>query len=146
MNHRRLILSTLVLVQAAMACAPARRPPGSGDGTLITQEYIASRPGVPIEKIIQDRVPGIIVRRTSAGGLALQIRSSSAYKNSDDALPLYVLNDLPVGAGPDGSLPGIDPYDIESIKVLKGTEAAIYGLQGAAGVIVIKTRSASRPR
>jgi TonB-dependent SusC/RagA subfamily outer membrane receptor len=146
MNRRRLILSTLLLAHAAMACAPARRPPGSGDGTLITQEYIASRPGVPIEKIIQDRVPGIVVRRTSAGGLALQIRSSTAYKNSDDAVPLYVLNDLPVGSGPDGSLPGIDPYDIESIKVLKGAEAAIYGLQGAGGVIVIRTRSAARPR
>ena len=145
MQSRRLIVSTLILVHAALACAPARRPPGSGDGTLITREYIASRPGVPIEKIIQDRVPGIIVRRTSAGGLALQIRSSTAYKNSDDALPLYVVNDLPVGAGPDGSLPGIDPYDIESIKVLKGAEAAIYGLQGAAGVIVIRTRSAKSP-
>jgi TonB-dependent SusC/RagA subfamily outer membrane receptor len=145
MTSRRLIVSTLILAHAGMACAPARRPLGSGDGTLITQEHIASRPGVPIEKIIQDRVPGIIVRRTSAGGLALQIRSSAAYRSADDALPLYVLNDLPVGAGPDGSLPGIDPYDIESIKVLKGAEAALYGLQGAAGVIVIKTRSA-RPR
>lgn len=142
MDSRRLIVSTLIVVQAAAACAPARRPPGSGDGTVITREYIASRPGVPIEKIIQDRVPGIVVRRTAAGGLALQIRSSTAYRNSDDALPLYVVNDLPVGAGPDGSLPGIDPYDIESIKVLKGAQTAIYGLQGAAGVIVIKTRSA----
>lgn len=141
----RSIVSTLILMHAAIACAPARRPPGSGDGNLITREYIASRPGVPIEKIIQDRVPGIIVRRTSAGGLALQIRGSSAYKNTDDALPLYVVNDLPVSAGPDGSLPGIDPYDIESIKVLKGAEAGIYGLQGAAGVIVIRTRSAAKP-
>jgi TonB-dependent SusC/RagA subfamily outer membrane receptor len=145
MTGQRLIVSTLILMHAAVACAPARRPPGSSDGTLITREYIASRPGVPIEKIIQDRVPGIIVRRTSGGGLALQMRSTSAYKGSDEMLPLYVVNDLPVGAGPDGSLPGIDPYDIESIKVLKGAEAAIYGLQGAAGVIVIKTRSA-RPR
>lgn len=142
MNSRRLIVSTLILAHGAIACAPARRAPGSGDGTLITREYIASRPGVPIEKIIQDRVPGVIVRRTSAGGLALQIRSSTAFRNTDDALPLYVVNDLPVGAGPDGSLPGIDPYDIESIKVLKGADAAIYGLQGAAGVIVIRTRSA----
>lgn len=141
MSNRRLIVSTLILVHGGIACAPARRPPGSGDGTLITQEYIASRPGVPIEKLIQDKVPGIIVRRTSAGGLALQIRGSTAFRNTDEPLPLYVVNDLPVGAGPDGSLPGIDPYDIESIKVLKGAAAAIYGLQGAAGVIVIKTRS-----
>ena len=145
MTGPRLICSTLVLMHAALACAPARRPPGSSDGTIITREDIASRPGVPIEKIIQDKVPGIIVRRTSGGGIALQMRSSSAYRSADDALPLYVVNDLPVGAGPDGSLPGIDPHDIESIKVLKGAEAAIYGLQGAAGAIVIKTRS-SKPR
>lgn len=39
-------------------------------------------------------------------------------------------------------LAGIDPYNIESIEILKNTSAtAIYGSRGANGVIIIKTKS-----
>ena len=34
-----------------------------------------------------------------------------------------------------------NPLDIASIKVLKGTDAAIYGMNGAHGVSVIKMKS-----
>jgi TonB-dependent SusC/RagA subfamily outer membrane receptor len=38
------------------------------------------------------------------------------------------------------SLPNIHPSSVESIEVLKGTAAAIYGTRGYGGVIVIKTK------
>jgi len=42
-------------------------------------------------------------------------------------------------------MPGINPYDIESIKVLKDTEAmTMYGSRGANGVIIIKTKLSNR--
>ena len=35
----------------------------------------------------------------------------------------------------------IDPYDIESISVLKdGASAAVYGLQAANGIIIVTTK------
>ena len=48
---------------------------------------------------------------------------------------------VPVQAGPGGALRGISPHDIESIQVLKDpADTSMYGLRGANGVIVIKTK------
>ena len=41
----------------------------------------------------------------------------------------------------DGSLDGISPSSVESISVLKGTSAAIYGTRGYGGVIIVKTKT-----
>jgi TonB-dependent SusC/RagA subfamily outer membrane receptor len=84
-------------------------------------------------------VPGLLVTRAQDGGIALQVRGSSSFKG-DDTPPLYVLNGLPFQPGPGGALTGINPHDIESIKVLKGAEAGLYGIEGANGVIVITTK------
>jgi TonB-dependent SusC/RagA subfamily outer membrane receptor len=35
---------------------------------------------------------------------------------------------------------------VESINVLKGSATAIYGSRGAAGVVVIKTKSGNRKK
>jgi TonB-dependent SusC/RagA subfamily outer membrane receptor len=58
---------------------------------------------------------------------------------------LYVVDGVPIQPGPGGSLVGIDPYDIESIEVLKDpADTALYGMRGANGVIVVKTKRALR--
>jgi TonB-dependent SusC/RagA subfamily outer membrane receptor len=75
------------------------------------------------------------VTQAPDGGIAVRIRGSSTVKGNPE--PLYVIDDIPVQPGPGGSLTGINPHDIESIKVLKGAEAGLYGIEGANGVIVI---------
>jgi TonB-dependent SusC/RagA subfamily outer membrane receptor len=40
-----------------------------------------------------------------------------------------------------GRFPWVQPSNIESITVLKGSEASIYGVRGANGVIVIRTKN-----
>jgi TonB-dependent SusC/RagA subfamily outer membrane receptor len=93
----------------------------------------------PIEKVLQGRVAGVTVSRASDGGIAVRIRGAmSVYGNNE---PLYVVDGMPIQPGPNGSLTGINPYDIESIQVLKDpAETAMYGVRGANGVIVIKTK------
>jgi len=60
---------------------------------------------------------------------------------------LFVIDDVPMEAGPGGALRGINPYDIESIKVLKDpAETGIYGMRGANGVILIKMKKPARAR
>jgi TonB-dependent SusC/RagA subfamily outer membrane receptor len=60
---------------------------------------------------------------------------------------LYVLDGVAIEPGPGGSLSGISPYDIESIRVLKDpTDLTMYGSRGANGVIVIKTKKTKRPQ
>ena len=110
----------------------------------VTSEDIQRAPGQSVEEILKGRVAGVTVTRVD-GGLAVRIRgATSIYGNNE---PLYVLDGVPIQPGPGGSLAGIDPYDIESIEVLKDpADTALYGMRGANGVIVIKTKRALRKK
>ncbi len=108
----------------------------------VTSEDIARTPGEPIEQTLMGRFPGVWIARSPDGGIAVRIRGSTSIHGSN--APLYVLDGIPIQAGPRGSLTGINPYDIESIEVLKdATSTAMYGVRGANGVIVIKTKRPS---
>jgi TonB-dependent SusC/RagA subfamily outer membrane receptor len=87
----------------------------------------------------------VTVTPTADGGIAVRIRGgSSIYGNND---PLYIVDGTPFEPGPNGALSGIPVSEIESIKVLKdATDTAMYGVRGANGVIVIKTKQANRRR
>jgi TonB-dependent starch-binding outer membrane protein SusC len=124
---------------------PSAREPASVSASTVSAADIDKTPGESIEKTLEGRVAGVVVSRSPDGGIAVRIRgATSPYGNSD---PLYVLDGLPIQPGPNGSLSGINPNDIESIRVLKDpAETAFYGSRGANGVIVIKTKKAKRPK
>lgn len=55
--------------------------------------------------------------------------------------PLYVVNNIPVGNAYSDANSMVNPSEITSIRVLRGASATtIYGEDGNAGVIVIKTK------
>lgn len=92
----------------------------------------------PIEESLAGRFPGVEVSRTPSG-IAVRIRGGSSLMGSND--PLYVIDGVEIVPGPDGALAGINPYDIESIEVLKdATSTAMYGSRGSNGVILIKMK------
>jgi len=143
------LLSISLLLGVSAGCASrgtsAPKPSPSERAATVTSEDI-DRQGAsdqPLEKILQGRVAGVTVSRAPDGGIAVRIRgASSVYGNNE---PLYVIDGMPVQPGPNGSLTGINPYDIESIKVLKDpADTAMYGMRGANGVIVIKTKNAPK--
>lgn len=104
----------------------------------VTAEDIERAPGQSIEEILKDKVAGVTVTQTQ-GGIAVRIRGVSSFYGNNE--PLYVLDDVPITPGPGGVLSGIGPYDIESIRVLKDpADTALYGMRGANGVILIKTK------
>jgi len=143
----RAALSCGLLFALAAGCAQRAGPsprPTPRDNSTVTSEDI-QRHGAsdePLEKVLQGRVAGVTVTRTP-DGIAVRIRgANSVYGNSD---PLYVLDGMPIEPGPNGALTGLNPHDIESIKVLKDpADTAIYGIRGANGVIVIKTKRPGR--
>jgi hypothetical protein len=51
--------------------------------------------------------------------------------------PMLIVVDGQVGGGP---LDAIQPRIVETVEILKGNNASIYGLQGGGGVIVVTTR------
>ena len=120
--------------QGASPPAPAAAP-----GASMTSEDVQRTPNQSIEQILASKVAGVVVSRTEDGGVAIRIRGNSSF--SGNAAPLYVIDGRATEAGPGGSIPGINPYDIESIKVLKDpADLTMYGSRGGNGVIVIKTK------
>jgi TonB-dependent SusC/RagA subfamily outer membrane receptor len=130
-----------LLIACAAGCghrsgtAPARPSPR----TIVTAEDLDRQPGQPIEQVLMGRFPGVTVIRTVDGGVAVRIRGTTSIRGNSE--PLYVIDGVAIEPGPGGSLTGINPHDIASIEVLKDpAETSAYGLRGANGVIVIKTK------
>ena len=144
----RALLAVALLVGLAAGCTrkagKAPQPNPSGHATVTAEDIERNAPDQPIEKVLQGRVAGVNVSRTPDGGIAVRIRGGSSFLGNNE--PLYVVDGTPVSPGPSGSLQGINPYDIESIEVLKdAASTAMYGARGANGVIVIKTKRARKP-
>lgn len=96
-----------------------------------------------VADMLRGRVAGVHVTELPGGGIRVRIRGTRSFLGGNE--PLYVLDGMMIRAEPDGALYGINPYDIESISVLKDASAtAIYGSRGANGVILIKTKRGGR--
>ena len=135
----RRCIPVCVALALVASCTHSRRDMGPARAPVVTAEDIERSPGTPIEQIIEAKIPGIHVTRTSSGAIAIRIRGISSFYSSND--PLYVIDGTPLDAGPEGALTGVNPYDIESIRVLKDpADIGIYGVRGANGVILITTK------
>ena len=139
-------LGGLLFASALTACAPAKpREPApataSGQAAIVDAQQT---PNEPIEKYLAARSAGVVIGRGADGSPTVRIRggSSSMYGNN---APLYIVDGVPFSPSAEGGLSGINPYDIESIRVLKeASDLTMYGVRGANGVIVIKTKTARR--
>lgn len=140
-----------LILGVVSACAPGSRgspetpapKPQPGSATM-TGEELNQVPHDTPEKALMGRFPGVNVSYASDGSLIVRIRggSSSQMGNND---PLYVVDGQPVAPSQTGGLSGINPADIASIQVLKDAVGmTMYGVRGANGVIVIKTKQGRR--
>ena len=77
---------------------------------------------------LQGRVPGVMVTSDKR----IIIRGIGT--NSDATDPLILVDGVETT-----DLSGINPADVKSVDVIKDGSSAIYGMQGANGVIIIKT-------
>jgi TonB-dependent SusC/RagA subfamily outer membrane receptor len=76
---------------------------------------------------------------TPDGRVTIRIRGQGTILGSGE--PLYVIDGVPIDPGPNGALSGINPFDIETIRVLTDPASiSMYGSRGANGVIVIATK------
>jgi TonB-dependent SusC/RagA subfamily outer membrane receptor len=119
--------------QVAPQEEPTARPTSS--------QEVQKRPREHLQTLLQGRTSGVIASINPDGSISVRIRGASSFYGSGE--PLYVLDGVPIRVEPGGTIGGISPYEIESIRVLKGPpETTIYGIRGANGVIIIKTRNA----
>lgn len=103
----------------------------------ITAKDIERSPGVPLEQLIAAHVPGVTLTRASDGRMVMLIRGQSTLSGPEE--PLFVVNGVPLGNP--ANFAAIDRNDVESIEVLRdAASTAMYGIQGSAGVILVKTK------
>jgi TonB-linked SusC/RagA family outer membrane protein len=108
----------------------------TGAITTVKPEEITARPGPNPMESLQGRVAGLDITRTSGepgAGINIQLRGTRSFTASGN--PLFIINGLP------GDYATLNPYDIESIEVLKdASSTAVYGSAGSNGVIIITTK------
>lgn len=86
--------------------------------------------------MIRGKVPGVQVGQAGAGQMP-QIIIRGIGTNSDHTQPLFVVDGIITD-----NITYLMPNDVESIDIIKDGTSAIYGMQGANGVIMITTKSA----
>ena len=98
---------------------------------------IASVSSSRIEQALQGRTAGVTVLPVSGSpgsGMRVRIRGTGSNGSSE---PLYIIDGMRAGG-----IEYLDPSEIASMEVLKdAASAAIYGAEGANGVVIITTKS-----
>ncbi|MBC3540788.1 SusC/RagA family TonB-linked outer membrane protein [Rufibacter sediminis] len=90
-----------------------------------------------IEQALQGRTAGVTVLPASGSpgsGMRVRVRGTGSNQSSE---PLYIVDGVRTGG-----IEYLDPSEIASIEVLKdAASAAIYGSEGANGVVIISTKT-----
>ncbi len=93
----------------------------------------------PLESI-QGKVAGVDIQRSSgsaSSGLSIRVRGNRSIGAGNS--PLFIVDGIQTG-----NIDDINPNSIESVEFLKDASAtAIYGWQGANGIIIITTKKGS---
>src|SRR5665647_3019871 len=108
----------------------------TGSVAVVNVSNLKQIPGGNAESLLQGQASGVTVTTSGVpgGGAAVRIRGITSLGN---ASPLYIVD----GVQSSNGLRDINPDDIESIQVLKDAgAAAIYGIQGSNGVVIVTTK------
>lgn len=131
------------VVVTAMGQSQAKSKLNFGVQELKSDEVVAGQ-STNFVNSLQGKIAGVQV--STAGGSPnsasqIVIRAISSINPAQNNEPLFVIDGMPV-RGAASSAADINPNDIESMSVLKGAAAsALYGQEGANGVIIITTKS-----
>ena len=107
----------------------------TGSVAQIKSEAILQTPTSDVATALQGRITGLDVN-----GSDMRIRGNRSINGSNE--PLVIIDGVQ-----GGSLSDLNPDDIENIDVLKdASSTAIYGSQGANGVIIVTTKKAEAGR
>lgn len=137
----------------------------TGSVTSVSIDENKSAQSTSIDQLLRGRAAGVqVVSNSAAPDAAVNITIRGASSFNSNSQPLYVVDgvlmnmdshdSMSSNAGSNSGIDeatngliGINPQDIASIEILKDASAtAIYGSQGANGVILITTKSAVKEK
>jgi TonB-dependent SusC/RagA subfamily outer membrane receptor len=110
------------------------------DGTKTAAQLDPNSTSTNITEAILGKLPGVrVVPSPLPGGAPMVIIRGGASSLLSGGPPLFIVDGIAVD-----NLQSLNPKDVESVEVLKdAAETSMYGLRGASGVIIIKTKSGS---
>jgi TonB-dependent starch-binding outer membrane protein SusC len=111
----------------------------TGAVSVVNVAEMKQMPVTTGEEALQGRASGVTVISSAQPGAAsdIRIRGVTSYGNNN---PLVIVD------GVRSSLHDLNPNDIESIQILKDAAAAIYGVAGSNGVVIVTTRKGKSGR
>jgi TonB-linked SusC/RagA family outer membrane protein len=108
----------------------------TGAVATVSGEKLSELPVLGVDQALQGRAAGVsVIQNTGIPGAraSIQIRGISSINGTQ---PLIIINGARTS-----DISMINPYDIESVEILKdASSAAIYGATGGNGVILITTK------
>jgi len=107
----------------------------NGSKSNIDQKQLSATSGTLVQKM-QGQASGVYVGNDNSPGGVPKVRVRGISSVNSNSNPLYIVDDIPIN-----NISSINPDDIASVEVLKDASAtAIYGVRGANGVVIIKTK------
>jgi len=127
-DAKRIVLENVTVRGRRSAEPDARRLYGTPDASLRLRDIPAANSYYSVLQVLQGRLAGVQVTG-SPPNMRVSIRGGGT--------PLFILDGIPVDMDAINSIP---TTDIETVEVLKGPSAAIYGVRGGNGVISVLTK------
>lgn len=104
-------------------------------GSAANAENIENRAVTKVEEALQGNVAGVTVVSNGGDPTSTPVIKIRGVGTTSPEGPLWVVDGVPYYGGP------LNPFDIESITVLKdAASASIYGVRAAGGVILVQTK------
>lgn len=105
----------------------------TGSVAVVNVNQVRQQPTGTFQEALQGKAAGvtIITSGQPGAGTDIRIRGITGFGNNQ---PLVIVD------GVRGNLNDINPNDVESVQVLKDASAAIYGVAGSNGVIIVTTK------
>jgi len=133
----------LMLCLCVLACSP-RLKDASADQVTASEENARNArlesQQIPREFALEAylrRQPGVIVQGSGVNA-RVQIRGVNSFSGNTE--PLFIVNGNDVGQSYARAAELLRGMEIKSVKVLKDSDATLYGIRGAGGVIIITAK------
>ena len=125
----------------AIGYGTAKKVSLTGSVSAITSKELNSAPLTNPSNLLTGKIAGLTAvqstGRPGSDGSSIHVRGLNDFAGSG---PLCIVDGVPA------NMDNVNPNDIESVSVLKDAAAAIYGVQGANGVILVTTKRGSESK
>lgn len=129
------VLLALVLTACSTARTPQTATAKEANVNAVTTLSVNEKEQKAYSNIydyLRSRVPGLLIR-----GSDISIRGINSVNSQAD--PLILVDGVEMK-----DISSLNPYEVETVEVIKDAAASIYGFRGAGGVIKITTKGGKK--